>query len=435
MTRIMAQSTDDAISLYDMPSQRFRYIEDENMNWTNLDSRWYSQNNLKAIPMIIIPVPQGQWTVEISMEGYQPTSSTTDPNKDKQDGLIAYSNDLNEGWNVGIYNNVEITNNKADNTLKYGHPDMELNSCHFNQGQCLERDGDLTCHVKTTGDNASIFVVGPAVQKQSKYNYAVSYGAWTDRMMEIGMIAVALDEQGSSGSAKKMKRPKRAGHSMAVSTWETINLPEKENSEELETSQRQDFKTPFTVESSDMLDIVGGSAPLPVGEYIPDFIGNDPWSNVSTRKSQEEEVMSSKSGLRPQLKPPGLPKPQPARTIRSFDPTPDLAEAWRPDVNPGYSKEDVAAATIIAGGSIVDGRSMIDKRDKAVLDGRKSWGSSLASSLTGGTLKASAKSEKLAKLTSSERAKFEQIKRQQGATRASEFLEQILAGKDPDSWL
>lgn len=242
MTRIMAQSTDDAISLYDMPSQRFRYIEDENMNWTNLDSRWYSQNSLKAIPMIIVPVPQGEWTVEISMEGYQPTSSTTDPNKDKQDGLIAYNDDLSEGWNVGIYNNVEITNNKADNTLKYGHPDMELNGCHFNQGQCLERDGDLTCHIKTTGDDASFFIVGPAVQKQSKYNYAVSYGAWTDRMMEIGMIAVALDEQGSSGSTKA-ERPKRVGHSMAVSTWETISLPEKENSEKSITSQRQDSKT------------------------------------------------------------------------------------------------------------------------------------------------------------------------------------------------
>lgn len=431
----MAQSTDDAISLYDMPSQRFRYIEDENMNWTNLDSRWYSQNNLKAIPMIIVPVPQGEWTVEISMEGYQPTSSTTDPNKDKQDGLIAYNDDLKEGWNVGIYNNVEITNNKADNTLKYGHPDMELNNCHFNQGQCLERDGDLTCHIKTTGDNASFFVVGPAVQKQSKYNYAVSYGAWTDRMMEIGMIAIALDEQGSSGSAK-MKRPKRVGHSMAVSTWETINHPEKENSEIIQTSQRQDFKTPLQIsESSDPLEVGEGGTSLPVDENIPDFVGDDPWSEISTREPQEEEAMSQSSVLKPQLKPPGLPRPQPVRTTRRFEPTPDLVEAWRPDVNPGYSKEDVAAATIIAGGSIKDGRSMIEKRNKEVLDGRKGWGSSLASSLTGGTLKASAKSEKLAKLTTSERAEFERIKRQQGATRASEFLEQLLAGKNPDQRL
>jgi len=431
----MAQTTDDAISLYDMPSQRFRYIEDENMNWTNLDARWYSQNSLKAIPMIIVPVPQGEWTVEISMEGYQPTSSTTDPNKDKQDGLIAYSDDTKEGWNVGVYNNVEITNNKADNTWKYGHPDMELNNCHFNQGQCLERDGDLTCHVKTTGDNASFFIVGPAVQKQSKYNYAVSYGAWTDRMMEIGMIAIALDEQGSSGSTRT-QRPKRAGHSMAVSTWETINYPEKENSVTIQTSQRQDFKTPLDVnESSDSLEVGEGGLPLPVSEEVPDYVGEDPWSEMSTHKQQEDEAMSQSSVLKPQLKPPGLPKPQPVRTIRSFNPTPDLVEAWRPDVNPGYSKEDVAAATIIAGGSIKDGRSMIDKRNKAVLDGRKSWGSSLASSLTGGTLRASAKSEKLAKLTTSERAEFEQIKRQQGTTRASEFLEQILAGKDPNQWL
>nr|QBY26423.1 P5 protein [Brassica yellows virus] len=424
------------------------------MNWTNVDARWYSNSNVKAVPMYVFPVPEGAWSVEISTEGYQPTASTTDPNKGKVDGMIAYSDDQSEVWNVGINQNCNITNLKADNSWKYGHPDMEINNCHFNQGQVLEMDGTVSFHVETTGANASFFLVGPAVQKLSKYNYAVSYGAWTDRDMELGLITVSLDEKDESrGSA--LKRPRRAGHSKAVSTWETINLPEKENSDETKTSQRQDFNTPPTAGGSldildvdsqrqdsntpltaggspDMLDVDARGLPLPDEEEIPDFIGEDPWSDMSINKPQEEEAMSTKSGLRPQLKPPTLPKPQPVRTIRDFNPTPDLVEAWRPDVNPGYSKEDVAAATIIAGGSIKDGRSMIDKRNKVVLDGRKSWGSSLASSLTGGTLKASAKSEKLAKLTSNERARYEQIKRQQGSTRASEFLEQLLAGKDPD---
>ncbi|QIZ03432.1 ORF5 [Tobacco yellow virus] len=402
------------------------------MNWTNVDARWYSNSNVKAVPMYVFPVPEGAWSVEISTEGYQPTASTTDPNKGKVDGMIAYSDDQSEVWNVGINQNCNITNLKADNSWKYGHPDMEINNCHFNQGQVLEMDGTVSFHVETTGADASFFLVGPAVQKLSKYNYAVSYGAWTDRDMELGLITVSLDEKDESrGSA--FKRPSREGHSKAVSTWETINLPEKENSDETKTSQRQDFNTPLTIRgSSDMLDIYERGSPFPAEEDIPDFVEDDPWSDISTNKLQEEEVMSTRSGLTPQLKPPGLPKPQPVRTISSFNPAPDLVEAWRPDVNPGYSKEDVAAATTIVGGSIKDGRSMINKRDKAVLDGRKSWGSSLASSLTGGTLKASAKSEKLAKLTTSERAKYEQIKRQQGATRASEFLEQLLAGKDSD---
>nr|WEY07686.1 P5 [Brassica yellows virus] len=212
------------------------------MNWTNVDARWYSSNNVKAVPMYVFPVPEGAWSVEISTEGYQPTASTTDPNKGKVDGMIAYSDDQSEVWNVGINQNCNITNLKADNSWKYGHPDMEINNCHFNQGQVLEMDGTISFHVETTGSDASFFLVGPAVQKQSKYNYAVSYGAWTDRDMELGLISVSLDEKdGSRGSA--MKRPRREGHSKAVSTWETINLPEKENSEKSITSQRQDFKT------------------------------------------------------------------------------------------------------------------------------------------------------------------------------------------------
>ncbi|ADW41588.1 read-through protein [Brassica yellows virus] len=212
------------------------------MNWTNVDARWYSSNNVKAVPMYVFPVPEGTWSVEISTEGYQPTASTTDPNKGKVDGMIAYSDDQSEVWNVGINQNCNITNLKADNSWKYGHPDMEINNCHFNQGQVLEMDGTISFHVETTGSDASFFLVGPAVQKQSKYNYAVSYGAWTDRDMELGLISVSLDEKdGSRGSA--MKRPRREGHSKAVSTWETINLPEKENSEKSITSQRQDSKT------------------------------------------------------------------------------------------------------------------------------------------------------------------------------------------------
>lgn len=220
------------------------------MNWTNVDARWYSSNNVKAVPMYVFPVPEGAWSVEISTEGYQPTASTTDPNKGKVDGMIAYSDDQSEVWNVGINQNCNITNLKADNSWKYGHPDMEINNCHFNQGQVLEMDGTVSFHVETTGSDASFFLVGPAVQKQSKYNYAVSYGAWTDRDMELGLISVSLDEKdGSRGSA--LRRPRREGHSEAVSTWETINLPEKENSEKSTTSQRQDSKTQLKESFSD----------------------------------------------------------------------------------------------------------------------------------------------------------------------------------------
>jgi len=219
--------------------------------------------------MYIFPIPEGEWSVEGSFEGYQATASTTDPNKDKQDGLIAYSDEEGKGWNVGEYKNVQITNNKVDNSWKYGHPDLEVNSCHFNSRQCLERDGDLSCHVKTTGSDAAIFVIGPPVQKQAKYNYAVSYGAWTDRNMELGLVTIVLDEKDrSSGSA--YKRIPRVGHSVGVPFFETINHPAKVNAGDLQiTGQRQDPNTLPDVDSSDS--------------------GSDPGSPISTNISLTEQ--------------------------------------------------------------------------------------------------------------------------------------------------
>lgn len=209
--------------------------------------------------MFYFPIPEGEWSVEISAEGYQATSSTTDPNKGYVDGLIAYD-DSNEGWNIGMGNNVVISNNKADNTWKYGHPDLEINTCHFKQRQCLERDGIISFHVKTTGPSATVFVVAPPVQKLSKYNYAVSYGAWTERDMEIGLITVTLDEKRNSGSARKQIL--RSGLSKAA-TIKLAEPPEMENFG-LQTSEtplipdidpdtvEKDYKPPLTPASVEM---------------------------------------------------------------------------------------------------------------------------------------------------------------------------------------
>nr|UJQ88490.1 MAG: ORF5 [Bean leafroll virus] len=210
-----------------MQNQRLRYIEDENANWTNVEARWYSNNNVKATPMFIFPVPQGKWSVEVSTEGYQPTSSTTDPNNGKCDGLIAYSDDdKTDVWNVGVQKNLTISNNKADNTWKYGHPDLEINSCKFNNRQVLERDAYISFHVETTGPNASFFLVAPPVQKTARYNYAVSYGAWTDRMMEFGSVTVALDEHLEGGnSSRYIRKTPRPGHLRSSRTYGLQLLP------------------------------------------------------------------------------------------------------------------------------------------------------------------------------------------------------------------
>lgn len=175
--------------------------------------------------MFVFPVPDGEWTMEASTEGAQFTSSTSDPNKGKVDGLIAFSDDKSKVWNMGIMKNCEITNNKADNSWKYGHPDLEVNNCHFKNRQCLEMDGAISCHIKTTGPEASIFIVGPAVQLQSKYNYAISYGSWTDRDMEFGSITVTFDEKVAAMGSKRSAKKWRNGHSPSYTEYRLAPHP------------------------------------------------------------------------------------------------------------------------------------------------------------------------------------------------------------------
>jgi hypothetical protein len=163
--------------------------------------------------MFVYPVPEGIWSIEISCEGYQAASSTSDPHRGKCDGMIAYDDDSSKVWNVGQQNNVTITNNKADNDWKYGHPDLTINGDKFDQNQVVEKDGIISFHLVTTGPNASFFLVAPAVKKTAKYNFCVSYGDWTDRDMEFGMVSVVLDEhlEGARGSQYVRKTP-RPGH-------------------------------------------------------------------------------------------------------------------------------------------------------------------------------------------------------------------------------
>jgi hypothetical protein len=127
--------------------------------------------------------------------------------------MIAYDDDSSKVWNVGQQNNVTITNNKADNDWKYGHPDLTINGDRFDQNQVVEKDGIISFHLVTTGPNASFFLVAPAVKKTAKYNFCVSYGDWTDRDMEFGMVSVVLDEhlEGARSSQYIRKSP-RPGH-------------------------------------------------------------------------------------------------------------------------------------------------------------------------------------------------------------------------------
>nr|AZF99034.1 orf5 [Ullucus polerovirus 1] len=188
-----------------------RYIEDEKAYYTNVNSAVYSQNNLQVVPMYYIDVPEGEWSVDISTEGYQASSSTSDPNRGKSDGFIAYSNDSDGIWNVGQAENIEISKLWNENTYREAHPDLEVNGCHFRDHQLIERDATISFHASAKS-NARFFLIGPPIQKQEKYNYTISYGEWTDRSLELGLISVVLDEHLESSMRSVNKRPVKEGH-------------------------------------------------------------------------------------------------------------------------------------------------------------------------------------------------------------------------------
>lgn len=392
----------------------------ENERWDTISLQAnYSRNDRRcAEPYMVVPADKGKFHVYIECDGEFVVKHIGGDIDGSWLGNVAYDKSQ-RGWTVGEYKGCKIENLQNNTIFVPGHPDATMNGKHFDVNRVVEADWFASFHLTCDDDEGGWLLYPPPIQKDSSYNYTVSYGNYTEKYCEWGAISISIDEDDENGNVPNRGVPRRTP------------TQGKENPLLTETSQRQDSNTLILVDdpenagSDDVEE--GDNLDAPESQEIPDYTGDDPWVNLQNKSTldpfKDDDRQSARSSLRGTLRP-KLPQPQPTRSITSWQPNPDLVEAWNPESYPGYSKEDVAAATIIAGGSIHDGRDMLAKRDKSVLDSRKKW--SITSSLSGGTLKASAQSEKLAKLTSSERRMFEQIKKQSGKTRAAEYLEEII---------
>nr|AEI55849.1 RTD [Cucurbit aphid-borne yellows virus] len=401
--------------------------EDEKWDKVNLQAG-YSRNDRRCMETYLtIPADKGKFHVYLEADGEFVVKHIGGELDGSWLGNIAY--DVSQrGWNIGNYKGCKIKNYQSNTTFVAGHPDATMNSKSFDSARAVEVDWYASFELECDDEEGSWAIYPPPIQKDSSYNYTVSYGNYTEKYCEWGAISVSIDEDNNGSAPRRIPRK-------GAMAWST---PEPSFSGD--ESQRQDFKTPSPEErGSDALESEETKEEENLldrfeEENIPDADDEDIWKGISRGSetgTTEDDRASTSSRLRGNLKPQGLPKPQPTRTITKFEPNPDLIEAWRPDLAPGYSKADVAAATVIAGGSIHEGRDMLRRRDEKVMDSRKKWGIlSSASSLTSGSLKKlSAQSEKLAKLTTGERAEFERIKNSHGKTVAAEYLEMVLADK------
>ena len=400
--------------------------EDEKWDKVNLQAG-YSRNDRRCMETYLtIPADKGKFHVYLEADGEFVVKHIGGELDGSWLGNIAY--DVSQrGWNIGNYKGCKIKNYQSNTVFVAGHPDATMNGKSFDTARAVEVDWFASFELECDDEEGSWAIYPPPIQKDSSYNYTVSYGNYTEKYCEWGAISVSIDENNDGNVPRRIPRK-------GAMAWST---PEPSFSGD--DSQRQDFNTPLpkergsdTLESEEkkeednLLDLEE--------ENIPDVDDDDLWKGISRASvagTTEDDRASTSSRLRGNLKPKGLPKPQPTRTITEFNPEPDLIEAWRPDLAPGYSKADVAAATVIAGGSIHEGRDMLERREAKVMDSRKKWGIlSSTSSLTSGALKKlSAQSEKLAMLSTGERVQYQRLKNSMGSTVAAEYLEKVLADK------
>ena len=401
--------------------------EDERWDKVNLQAG-YSRNDRRCMETYLtIPADKGKFHVYLEADGEFVVKHIGGELDGSWLGNIAY--DVSQrGWNIGNYKGCKITNYQSNTVFVAGHPDATMNGKSFDTARAVEVDWFASFELECDDEEGSWAIYPPPIQKDSSYNYTVSYGNYTEKYCEWGAISVSIDEDNDNGDV-----PRRIPRKGAMA-WST---PEPSFSGD--DSQRQDFNTPSPKErGSDILESEEKKEEDNLldleEENIPDVDDDDLWKGISRASvagTTEDDRASTSSRLRGNLKPKGLPKPQPTRTITEFNPEPDLIEAWRPDLAPGYSKADVAAATVIAGGSIHEGRDMLERREAKVMDSRKKWGIlSSTSSLTSGALKKlSAQSEKLAMLSTGERVQYQRLKNSMGSTVAAEYLEKVLADK------
>lgn len=180
-----------------MEDQTLQYIEDEQCEKRQIRAWWNGNNGVAAQAAFIFPLPPGEYSVNIQTEGQQSVDHIGGNTDGYWIGLIAYTNNNDDNWGIGNYTGCSISKFIATNSWRPGHNDLELNKCRFDKGQVIERDCIMSFHVVASGENPKFYMMAPKTMKADKYNYVVSYGAYSDKRMEFGSISVCCDESAS----------------------------------------------------------------------------------------------------------------------------------------------------------------------------------------------------------------------------------------------
>nr|QFP92658.1 P5 protein [Pepper vein yellows virus]QQZ00020.1 P5 protein [Pepper vein yellows virus] len=445
--------------------------EDEKWDKVNLQAG-YSRNDRRCMETYLtIPADKGKFHVYLEADGEFVVKHIGGDLDGSWLGNIAY--DVSQrGWTIGNYKGCKIKNFQTNTTFVAGHPDAKMNGKTFDSARAVEVDWFASFELECDDEEGSWMIYPPPIQKDASYNYTVSYGNYTEKYCEWGAISVSIDEDNEGYAPRRIPRKGEMAWSDPEKDY-SEDKPQKENwnTEPLDTGkidrERQLVKTP----SPDVSDSGSELGADPIPQDLIDKVNKgealDPMQQLEYDKYRFQENIIELSESQdqtseyPKLPPPVPHKPLPSgRTEKYFKPSADLLEAWDKDhFNPGYTKEEVAAATIISHGSIADGRDALEERDNKIQRARVSWshdksttspsiaklrektlekkalssgslrrGSEAASSLgggsiTGGTLKPkkTIEEEIVSKLTTTQRLRYEQLKAR-NQTAANNYL-------------
>lgn len=219
--------------------------EDESWDTVNLSANYSFNDRVSARPYMIVPADVGTFSVYIEANGFMTVKTIGGKADGCWNGIIAYDASVS-GWDVGNYKRCTISNFKTSMRFVCGHPDVELNGCKFSGNRGVECDWIASFELHCDDDEGGWVLYAPPIQKDSTFNYVVSYANYTDKTCEWGSVSISIDEENSKSDSLNVRRSKR-GYELRSRERQPVNqtppdypgVPDLEGTKTLQIEEQQ----------------------------------------------------------------------------------------------------------------------------------------------------------------------------------------------------
>nr|ULB38370.1 P5 protein [Barley virus G] len=390
------------------------YWHDESWSSETLSAGYVQNDSSRATPYFLIPTHVGSYKVYIECEGFQAVKAKGGANNGKMSGFITYD-PKQSGWQAYSWSGCTFSNYKVTDGCVEAHPDMKVNGCSFSKGQCVEKDVVLSFDL-TVSEEGYWALQAPPIEKSDDHNFIVSYGSYTEKILEWGMVSISIDEINNNDAHRVPKRNKDAR--------ELRRLADLTNSDSVGVLVKD---KDLNSEPDGQLVVQTPAQPETGGELTVQNPPPKPALQVSTRVQQWLDDSEPESDA--DAPPPPAPGPTQVRlpTLNERNLKPSPPRSPRRDMNVTY-EDDVASRTsrtpTITGGNLRPKLKSVsdDVETQSVTPSR-------TGSLTGGSLRPSLQGGRLGqqqfRMTAEQARYYDMLKRSFGKTRANEYYEEL----------